>query len=243
MKILITGLVVFLSLVSVYPEKSSAQQTANEKDYLAELKTELKLKWPNNRTVNVVFHGHSVPSGYFKAGRVNSLAAYPHLFLKFLTENYHYAVINCITTSIGGEQAEQGAKRFKNDVLCLKPDLLFIDYALNDRSIGLERAEVAWRSMIKEALDADIKLVLLTPTPDLKEDILDENSPLAGYAKMIKKLGKENHIPVIDVYSQFKKLKKDGKDLAEYMSQNNHPNELGHQVAAQEIIKELFSEL
>lgn len=243
MKILITGLVVFLSLVSVYSEKSSAQQTANEKDYLTELKTELMLKWPNNRTVNVVFHGHSVPSGYFKAGRVNSLAAYPHLFRKFLTENYQYAVINCITTSIGGEQAEQGAKRFKKDVLCLKPDLLFIDYALNDRSIGLERAEVAWRSMIKEALDADIKLVLLTPTPDLKEDILDENAPLAGYAKMIKKLGKENHIPVIDVYSQFKKLKQDGEDLAEYMSQNNHPNELGHKVAAQEIIKELFSEL
>ncbi len=29
------------------------------------------------------------------------------------------------------------------------------------------------------------------------------------------------------MYSQFNKLKQDGEDLVKYMSQNNHPNELG----------------
>lgn len=242
MKVLIILLFVILNSFPVLAEES-AKQTSDENDYLFELKEQLQLKWPYNRTINIVFHGHSVPSGYFRAGRVNSQAAYPHLFFKFLTENYQTAVINCITTSIGGEQSEQGAKRFKDDVLCLKPDLLFIDYALNDRSIGIERTEVAWRSMIADALEAELKIVLMTPTPDLKEDILDENAPLVAHEKMIQKLGKEYKIPVINVYSQFKRMKQSGTDISKYMSQNNHPNELGHQVVLEEIVKELFDEL
>ena len=79
--------------------------------------------------------------------------------------------MNSITTSIGGEQAEQGAERFKEEVLIYRPDVLFIDYALNDRSIGLERAKIAWEQMIQEALAYGTKVILLTPTPDLKEDI------------------------------------------------------------------------
>lgn len=241
MRVLIAVMFLFLTAFSVYAEKNTKQLDANqEEDYLAELKEQLQLRWPNNRTINVVFHGHSVPSGYFTGGVVNKLAAYPHLFLKYLKENYPKAVINCITTSIGGEQAEQGAKRFKNDVLCMKPDLLFIDYALNDRGIGVERAEVAWRSMIKEALDANIKLVLMTPTPDLNEDILDENAPLVAHEKMIQRLGEEYHIPVVNVYQKFKKLKKSGTDISKLMSQNNHPNELGHQVVLLEMVNELF---
>lgn len=75
---------------------------------------------------------------------VNTLGAYPHLTLHAIKEHYPYAVVNVITTSIGGEQSEQGEKRFKKEVLTHRPDLLFIDYALNDRSIGLERSLKAW---------------------------------------------------------------------------------------------------
>lgn len=101
-------------------------------------------KWPDNRTVNLVFHGHSVPSGYANTPNVKTLQAYPHQVLEAVKEIYPYAVVNSITTSIGGENAEQGAKRFKQEVLPHRPDILFIDYALNDRSIGLERALKAW---------------------------------------------------------------------------------------------------
>lgn len=45
-----------------------------------------------------------------------------------------------------------GQKRFESDVLCHKPDILFIDYALNDRGLGLEAAKAAWEKMIAEAL-------------------------------------------------------------------------------------------
>ncbi|GAB5553164.1 MAG: SGNH/GDSL hydrolase family protein [Saprospiraceae bacterium] len=218
----------------------TASDSTESTDYLAELKQDLSLEWPKNRALNIVFHGHSVPAGYFKTPQVNTLAAYPHLFLKYLKTSYPTAVINSITTAIGGEQSAQGALRFQEEVLSLKPDLVFIDYALNDRRLGLEKARTAWKSMIKAAVANQLKVVLLTPSPDLREDILDEQTALAKHTRMIHELGQEFHIPVVDVYQQFKTLKESGSDLSNFMSQGNHPNELGHTIILLEIVKTLF---
>jgi len=123
------------------------------------------------------------------------------------------------------------------DVLPMKPDVLLIDYALNDRNIGLTRAEAAWRKMIQEALAYGCKLILLTPTPDLTEDILKDKAPLAGYAQLIRNLAFEYHVGLVDSYQAFKTIKQNGADLSNFMAQNNHPNESGHQVVAVEIKK------
>jgi len=48
-------------------------QVADPKVYLSDVKQELEKTWPQNRTVNLVFHGHSVPAGYFLTPHVNTL--------------------------------------------------------------------------------------------------------------------------------------------------------------------------
>lgn len=205
--------------------------------YVDYLRAELVKTWPKNRTINIVFHGHSVPSGYANTPVVNTLGAYPHLVLHAVKERYHNAVVNVITTSIGGEQSEQGAKRFGSEVLCHRPDLLFIDYALNDRSIGLERARKAWEKMIKQALKKGIKVVLMTPTPDLTENILDDNAVLEQHSQQIRELAAKYHIGLVDSYAEFKSLAKQGEDIKKYMSQSNHPNAEGHKVVLKAIEK------
>lgn len=114
-------------------------QVADKQTYLSEFKKEMTLKWPENRTLNIVVHGHSVPTGYARTPIVNTLQAYPHLVFHALKTQYPYAVLNVITTSIGGEQAEHGETRFKDEVLTHRPDVLFIDYALN--TIGKSKRE------------------------------------------------------------------------------------------------------
>ena len=215
-------------------------QIAEKQTYLSDFKEEMKKKWPTNRTLNIVFHGHSVPSGYFHGGVVNTMQAYPHLTFHGIKAQYPFTVLNVITTSIGGEQAEQGEKRFSDEVLTHRPDVLFIDYALNDRSIGLERSEKAWRKMIEKALEQNIKIVLLTPTPDLKEDITDANAPLEAHAEMIRRLASEYHVGLVDSYLLFQKKAKEGEEIKRYMSQNNHPNSAGHACVAAEILTWFF---
>ena len=212
------------------------QEIASKANYLEKIKAEMLVEWPKNRTINLVFHGHSVPAGYFKTPVVNTLASYPYLVLKDLKSAYPMTVVNVINTSIGGEHSESGLKRFEADVLTHKPDVLFIDYALNDRGMGLERAKIAWEKMIRLALEKNIKVILLTPSPDQRVDIKDDLSILDQHANQIKELAKSFQIGLIDTYALYKNKVKSGSNLVDYMSQVNHPNEKGHQMITDDIM-------
>lgn len=231
-KLFITILILF-----VFNNTQKALAQAGSDTYLKEIKAELQKQWPKNRTINLVFHGHSVPSGYAKTPLVKTFDSYPFQVLKQLKSLYPYAVINVITTSIGGENSEQGEKRFKRDVLIHKPDVLFIDYALNDRAIGLERSKKAMEKMIRLALKKNIKVVLLTPSPDLTVDFTKPGNVLEQFTNQLIALAKKYNIGLSDSYQVFKDLAQSGEDLKPYMAQSNHPNERGHFLIAKEIMK------
>jgi lysophospholipase L1-like esterase len=210
---------------------------ASPTNYLAPVVSKLEEVWPKNHLVNIVFHGHSVPSGYFKTPAVDSLHAYPNLLRVALAEKYSHAVINVIVTAIGGEASDTGAARFDADVLTHKPDVLFIDYALNDRRIGLEKAKAAWTEMIQKALAADVKVILLKPTPDQSSQLDDPADPLNQHAEQIRRLAAEYHVGLVDSLAKFKAALVAGTPLTNLMAQVNHPNAAGHQLVAEELVK------
>jgi len=172
----------------------------------------------------------------FKTPVVNTLEAYPYQLLKMLKANYPLAVINIINTSIGGENAESGASRFETEVLVHRPDVLFIDYALNDRRIGLERAGKAWESMIYKAQQLNIKVILLTPSPDQRVSITEPGNELEQHAVQIRQLAQKYGTGLVDSYESFHKAAVSGDSIASYMSQVNHPNGKGHLLIANEIL-------
>jgi lysophospholipase L1-like esterase len=233
-------LFLFLLLFSCRTYKTSTEIAGA--DYLKEIRKELTVEWPKNRTINLVFHGHSVPAGYFKTPVVNTLASYPFLLLKDLKKQYPFAVVNAINTSIGGENSVKGAKRFDSAALVHQPDVLFIDYALNDRRVGLEQAGKAWESMIRKAIRRNIKVILFTPSPDQRVNILDRESDLEKHAIQIRNLAQKYGTGLVDSYEIFLKIAVSGDSISRYMSQVNHPNELGHQLIANEIMRYFFGE-
>ncbi|MCE7060705.1 SGNH/GDSL hydrolase family protein [Dyadobacter sp. CY343] len=222
----------FFSLIQL--SLTTSAQVADT-SYLAEVKKELNTVWPRNRRVNLVFHGHSVPAGYWETPEVHTLESYPNLILKALKAKYPYAVINVIVTAIGGENSLKGAARFENEVLAHQPDVVFIDYALNDRFSPLEKTKEALEKMIRAAQERNIKVILVTPSPDQRIDISDPKNPLDPYAAQIKELAIQYKIGFADPYIEFQKIVKAGK-LKEVMSSVNHPNEAGHSVIANEIL-------
>ena len=230
-RLICTLLIWFLGVVS--PRAAdNAPALADPKNYLAEVTTELGKCWPTNHLANIVCHGHSVVAGYFKTPEVRTFDAYPSLLHRSLCEKFPHAVINVIVTAIGGEDAESGAKRFQRDVLSLKPEVVTIDYALNDRRVGLVRAERAWRSMIEAALAANLKVILLTPTADLHAKVDDPNDPLNQHAEQIRRLAAEYHVGLVDSLAQFKNHVQQGGRLQDLMAQSNHPNRKGHELVA-----------
>ena len=217
-----------------------ASFAADKETYLIDVIRELQKPWPDNRTVNIVVHGHSVPSGYFTTPVVNSLDAYPHLLFVGLKQRFAYAVINVIVTAIGGENSEQGAARFESEVLCHRPDVLAIDYALNDRGLGLIAAERAWRSMIETSLARGIRLILLTPTHDVMtlrrgEPMWAEELP--KHAAQVRRLAAEYGVALADSDAAFNHYIASGGDVLDLLSHINHPNRLGHELVTRELLR------
>ena len=140
-------------------------------------------------------------------------------------------------TAIGGENSVKGAERFISEVLIHRPDIIFIDYALNDRDLGLEKAYTAWKLMIRQAKDQGIKVILMTPSPDKNVNYADLDNELKKHTDQIRRIATEDQIGLADTYQAFEFLYSDKEKLSKYMSQVNHPNELGHELIAEEIIK------
>jgi len=210
--------------------------------YLGPVINELKKQHPDNRAVNIVCHGHSVPAGYFATPLVDTFHSYPHLLHVLIKERFPFSIVNVIVTAIGGENSAQGAQRFDAEVLNHKPDAITIDYSLNDRGIGLERAREAWGSMIEKALANNVKVILLTPSWEQtyfgRDGVFSElwNS-LAEHSGQVRDLARAYSVGLADAFKRFGEYVKKDSDLADLLSHQNHPNRIGHQIIADEIGK------
>lgn len=220
------------------------------KVYLADVVALLTRAWPDHRAVHLVFHGHSVPAGFFATPVVDTFHAYPHLLHRRLKRRFPHAIINTIVTAFGGEDAERGAARFERDVLPHRPDVVFLDYGLNDRGIGLLRADAAWRSMIEAARARGARVILLTPTADLTQ-VPAEAAPrpvpgetqhrigfppdaLPAQAERIRALAVACGVGLADSFAAFERYGRNG-DVRDLLSWVNHPNRKGHALVAREL--------
>lgn len=180
----------------------------------------LRAAWPHNRAVNIVAFGHSVPAGYTQAPRVEPFDAYPHLLHRALAARYPTAVINVHVAAVGGEDSSAGLARFQRDVLAMQPDVVLIDYALNDRRLGVDQARANLTAMVDQAHAAGTAVVLLTPTPDAQGDA----DALAAQAQMIRALAQARGVALADSAAAFARH----GDVARLMATFNHPARAGH---------------
>jgi lysophospholipase L1-like esterase len=179
-----------------------------------------------------------VPSGYFATPFVNTFDSYPHLLHKLIKERFPFACINVIVTAIGGENSSAGSKRFAADVLCHKPDIITIDYSLNDRMIGLKAAKINWSKMIEEALEKSTKLILLTPSWDKSYFEQDNDwEKLVEHAKQVRELASFYGVGLSDSFAVFEEYVKKREDLVDLLSHVNHPSRKGHELIARELSK------
>ena len=226
-------------MIHRWSEANKVMPIPETNTYLGEITHELRQHWPDNRTVNIVCHGHSVPAGYFATPMVDSLHAYPHLLMTALKARFPFAVVNVIVTAIGGEHSASGAARFVDEVLCHRPDVITVDYGLNDRPIGLEKAKKAWEAMIEAGTQAGSKMILLTPTLDISwlETCTGNDTDLLGaHAEQIRRLAAEHQVGLVDSFAVFQQYCKTGA-LTDLLSWSNHPNRRGHELVAQALLR------
>lgn len=221
-------------------DKGAKSMSADPETYLLPLADELRRVWPDNRTVNIVCHGHSIPAGYTANHMVRPFDAYPHQLHRALNERYPCAVVNVIVTAIGGENSASGSRRFERDALCHRPRLVTIDYAGNDRFIRYDEAAEAWRHMIEASLKAGAKVILMTPSPDCGQLYYNPGelrTQLFDIVRMIRSLADEYEVGLADVAAAFERLMAAGHVPADYLTNYVHPNRAAHKVIAQLLMR------
>jgi len=212
---------------------------ADRKTYLADVTAILRRQWPDHRRVNIVCHGHSVPAGYFATPVIDTFNSYPHLLHEGLRHRFPFSILNVVVTAIGREHSESGALRFETEVLLHRPDVVTIDYGLNDRRIGLGIARAAWISMIEKAKARGVKVLLLTPTADVTQRTgapLEERLPLQQHAEQIRQLASEYEVGLVDSLAAFDQYQRESGDLSSLLSVSNHPNRAGHELVVRELL-------
>ena len=85
------------------------------------------------------------------------------------------------------------------------------------------------------AKNANVPLILCTPTGDTREDLSNPANPLRVLADMIRRLATEENVLLADVSAAWVAKLQSGTPQNDLHSTANHPNAAGHRVAADAI--------
>lgn len=230
---LFKALVLLAAVLPVWrAEAAAAVPTAGDACLQAVVR-DLSLSWPNNSTVNIVAFGHSVPAGYGVTPLVQKRDAYPRLLEDGLAKRFPHAVLNVITSGVGGENSTKGLTRLQRDVIDHHPRVVLIDYALNDRGLTLDQSRQNLTAIIAAVRTAGACPILLTPTWDTQASPNAPTDKLALQATMIRSLAATKRIPLADSLKAFSQFRGDRSSL---MAQSNHPNRAGHELVVQQLL-------
>ena len=200
-------------------------RTLNNTAYKAAVENELSVVYLGGS----VTHGQGASNSTLTTG--TSWAALVH---QHLMEKYPDATIKGYNAAIGGTGSYFGLHRLGRDVYPSDPDLIFIDFAVNDlyQSYTEAQSTVFMESLITNIQakypDADIVMVLVT----------NEAHCGADYTNLLAHEAVANHygIPVINVGEALGEKISAGDSWSKYSGDSVHPNDAGYKVYADAII-------
>ena len=159
---------------------------------------------------------------------------------EMISDKYPGAKINLINGGSPGDTAKGGVYRVWQDVIRHNPDLVIIQFGLNDLYSGFGTEEFYQNLArivkdIKEKTESEIILVTSTTVEDK-----EQNKIIYTFYDQIVACGKEFKVPVVKVHEYWEKRIAMGSSFP-FLVQNDgiHPNEAGHLIMA-EAIMELF---
>ncbi len=131
---------------------------------------------------------------------------------QWFQKNFPKAKVSEIHAAIGGTGSNLGVFRLEHDALQFKPDLLFVEFAVNDSKAALERIIKAMEGIVRQTWktlpECDICFVYTITARDIKN--LNEGK-MKRSASVMEKVADHYNIPSIHLGIEVAKLAKEGK--------------------------------
>lgn len=152
-----------------------------------------------------------VKIAYF-GGSITAQNGWRVLSLKWFQEKFPKAKISEINAAIGGTGSSLGVFRAEHDVLRLKPDMIFIEFAVNDGSNSKENIRKAFEGIIRQTWkalpDCDICFVYTVVAGDKKNLFANK---MKRSATAMEEIADYYDIPTIHLGVEVAKLAKEDK--------------------------------
>ena len=143
---------------------------------------------------------------------------------------------------------EHGMDRFEKAVLNHRPDWVTLNFGLNDayqdKGIGtssripVEKYIENLTYFINQIKKDNGKIIVLTPNPVGSKLDSFRYERLTQYRKAAKSIAKANHVYFIDSWKLFYRYtRKDPKSIDSLLPDGTHPNDVGHKLVADAIVK------
>ena len=176
-----------------------AQRMANN------LKGEQKPAEPEKEKFVVAFVGGSLTEGG---------STWQNMVKKYLQEKMPDKKVETINSGIGGTTSEFGAKRFAKDVLSFNPDMVVIEFAVNDGTYGATneaKHQIYMESMVYQCTKAEkIPSVMFLYANHAYENNDLENVEFSRKAK--EKVAQFYNIPSVDAHAYGVELYENDKE-------------------------------
>lgn len=186
----------------------------------------------NGCDVTIVAFGDSITAGY--AARWG----FPSFWKEMLQKKYPLARIEMINSGVSGDTTMDGVARLDWSVLSYEPDLVTINFGINDcvLRLGLEEFEMNFVEMVRRIRAGPGSEILLLSSQPLETPPYDRM--VLDYYEAIERVAREMDVGFVDVYGAWMDRIKAGTPLSSLILPGlDHPNEAGHRIIAEELMK------
>ena len=205
----------------------------------------IMLGFKRDKTKKVIFFGDSItqagvqPNGYITVMK------------DMLRHEGDSADYDLIGAGIGGNKVYDLYLRLEDDVLSKSPDIVVIYVGVNDvwhksssgTGTDADKFEKFYRAIIKKVQSANAKVILVTPATigEKKAYMNQQDGDLNKYSGIIKSIGSDMNLPVIDLRTLFENYEQQHNtndvDRGVLTVDGVHLNDAGNKLVAETIMK------
>ena len=184
----------------------------------------------NGESLVIGFLGGSITQGSLSSTPKN---CYAYLVYEWWKKSFPNAAFSFVNGGIGGTTSHYGGARAWKDVLCYRPDIVTVDFSVNDDA----------NEFFEETYEGTLRRLLAAPSAPavvvLNNVFYDTGKNAQDYHNRIADHYGIPHVSIKDtVYPDVES----GKSVrADITPDNLHPNDKGHRLVADEICKLLDS--
>lgn len=182
--------------------------------------------------VTIVAFGDSITAGY--AVR----RGFPSFWKKMLQRKYPDSRIEMINSGTSGNTTMDGLARMDWAVLAYEPDLVTINFGINDcvMGLGLEEFEANFVEMVRRIRMGHTSEILLLSSQPLDTPLYDKL--VRDYYQSIERVAREMDTGFVDVYGAWMERVRQGTPLGSLIIPGlDHPNEAGYRIMAEELMR------